>query len=212
MAKFVTAFGRSNSGAGSMVAVGAAVGDRVIGLLWQSPNGTLLRVPATYVEPVITVADQVQTPYPLISTVAYGGAAPVFTDILGATSTAPQGTTNRTPDYANGTFIVLLEPGLVMSANGAIAATEGKVVVTKAGVCAMTIADPTNLTDDLKELTIVSATAQAHTLSNAAGSGFNNGGASSDVGTFGGAIGDGITLIAYGGKWLVKSKTNVTLA
>jgi hypothetical protein len=101
-----------------------------------------------------------------------------------------------------------------VTANGAISIPTANTTyyITKAGVAAMTLADPTATTHDGLTLTFISTTAQAHTLSNAAGSGFNAGGAASDIGTFGGAIGDGITLTAYGGKWLVVSKTNVTLA
>lgn len=103
------------------------------------------------------------------------------------------------------------KPHQVASASGAVVIKESTVVITKAGVAALTIADPA-AADDGIEMTFISATAQAHTLSNAAGSGFNAGGAGSDVGTFGGAIGDGITIVAYNTKWLVKDKTNVTLA
>lgn len=99
-----------------------------------------------------------------------------------------------------------------LGASGAVVIRPGTVVITKAGVAALTIADPTSGVHDGLEMTFISSTAQAHTLSNAAGSGFNAGGAGADVGTFGGAIGDGITIVAYGGKWLVKDKTNVTLA
>ena len=101
-----------------------------------------------------------------------------------------------------------------VTANGAISIPTANTTyyITKAGVAAMTLADPTATTHDGLTLTFISTTAQAHALSNAAGSGFNAGGAASDIGTFGGAIGDGITLTAYGGKWLVVSKTNVTLA
>lgn len=97
------------------------------------------------------------------------------------------------------------------SADGAITIKSGVVYVTKAGVCAMTIADPTATTDDGKILTIISTTANAHTLDNSAGSGFNAGGGSKDVGTFGGAKGDGITITAYQGKWYVIGSVNVTL-
>lgn len=100
----------------------------------------------------------------------------------------------------------------VMGASGAVTIKPGAVVITKAGVAALTLADPTAGVHDGLEMTFISATAQAHTLSNAAGSGFNAGGAGSDVGTFSGSIGDGITIVAYAGKWLVKFKTNVTLA
>lgn len=99
----------------------------------------------------------------------------------------------------------------VMANSGAVVIKESTVVITKAGVAALTIADPTTGVHDGLEMTFISSTAQAHTLSNAAGSGFNSGGAGTDVGTFGGAIGDGITIIAYAGKWLVKDKTNCTL-
>lgn len=104
------------------------------------------------------------------------------------------------------------------SASGAVSLKSGTLVITKTGsLAALTIADPTSGApsaggDDGKELTVIAGTAYAHTLSNAAGSGFNSGGSASDVGTFGGAIGDNIQLIAYGGKWLVKSVRNVTLA
>lgn len=100
------------------------------------------------------------------------------------------------------------------SSNGAVSipSYSADYFVTKAGVCALTIADPTSGTHDGVELTFISTTAQAHTLSNAAGSGFNNGGSAKDIGTFGGAIGDRITIVAYQGKWYVKDSLNVTLA
>lgn len=100
----------------------------------------------------------------------------------------------------------------VLGASGAVTIKPGTVIITKAGVAALTIADPTTGVHDGLEMTFISATASAHTLDNSAGSGFNAGGAGSDVGTFGGAKGDGITLVAYAGKWYVKDKTNVTLA
>lgn len=102
----------------------------------------------------------------------------------------------------------------VISADGAI--TPGAVnmtyIVTKGSAAAITIADPTATTHDGATLTVISSTAFAHTISNAAGSGFNAGGAGTDVGTFGGAKGDNIVFKAYQGKWLVVSKVNVTLA
>lgn len=99
----------------------------------------------------------------------------------------------------------------VASADGAITQKEGTVFITKGSAAALTIADPTATTDDNKRLLVIATTAFAHTLSNAAGSGFNVGGAATDVGTFGGAKGDNIELIAYQGKWYVVGKVNVTL-
>lgn len=106
----------------------------------------------------------------------------------------------------------IIPPKQVASASGAITIKDGTVWLTKAGVAAMTLADPTATVDDGKTLRIISTTANAHTVSNAAGSGFNAGGASTDVGTFGGAKGDNLIVTAYQGVWLVVSKTNVTLA
>jgi hypothetical protein len=84
--------------------------------------------------------------------------------------------------------------------------------ITKAGVAAMTIADPTAGTHDGVELTFIATTANAHTLNNSAGSGFfSSGGSSKDVATFGGAIGDRITIVAYQGKWYIKDSLNITL-
>lgn len=110
----------------------------------------------------------------------------------------------------------VVEPYATIGADGAVTQKSGTLFVTKAGVCAMTIADPTSGApeaggDDGKVLTVIATTANAHTLSNAAGSGFNAGGAATDVGTFGGAKGDNIVVQAYQGKWYVVSKTNVTL-
>jgi hypothetical protein len=100
-----------------------------------------------------------------------------------------------------------------VTADGAITipTADKTFYITKAGVAAMTIVDPTATTHDNIKLTFISTTAQAHTLSNAAGSGFNDGGAGGDVGTFGGAKGDNITICAYQGKWYVDRKVNVTL-
>lgn len=102
------------------------------------------------------------------------------------------------------------------SGDGAIAITAANKVyfITKAGAAAMTIVDPTATTHDGVALTFIATTANAHTLSNAAGSGFfSSGGASKDVATFGGAIGDGFTIIAYQGKWYIDPRgvTNITL-
>lgn len=119
---------------------------------------------------------------------------------------------------------LLIKDGVALSptAVGAVAA-DGAITIpaynkhffiTKAGVAAMTIVDPTATTHDGVTLTFVATTANAHTLSNAAGSGFfSSGGASKDVATFGGAIGDGLTIIAYQGKWYIdpRGTTNITL-
>lgn len=101
---------------------------------------------------------------------------------------------------------------VAMAASGAIVVKEGTVYVTKAGVAALTLADPTATTDDGKVLRIVSATANAHTIDNSAGSGFNAAGSGGDIGTLGGAKGDNLVVTAYQGKWYVISSVNCTMA
>jgi hypothetical protein len=109
-----------------------------------------------------------------------------------------------------------VEPIAAVTADGAIAisATNKTYFITKAGVAAMTIVDPTATTHDGVTLTFIATTANAHTLSNAAGSGFfSSGGGTKDVATFSGAIGDGLTITAYQGKWYIdpRGTTGITL-
>jgi hypothetical protein len=113
----------------------------------------------------------------------------------------------------NGDFVNVRDAYEIQAIDGAVVITpENKNhFVTKAGVCALTVADPTAGLHDGTVLRFVATTANAHTLSNAAGSGFNAGGATKDVATFGGAIGDGLTIVAYGGKWHLVASTNITL-
>jgi hypothetical protein len=104
-------------------------------------------------------------------------------------------------------------PVVPASADAAIAVVgySQSIYITKGGVCALTLANPTATTHDGARLTIIATTAHAHTVSNAAGAGFNGGGAGADVATFGGAIGDNMVVEAYQGKWYVISLLNVTL-
>lgn len=99
---------------------------------------------------------------------------------------------------------------IVYTANGALTIQTGTHLLTKAGVLAATLAAPSTAQNGTR-MTIVSTTAQAHTVTQTT-PGFNNGSTASDVGTFGGAVGDNIIIEAYNGIWHVISKTNVTLA
>lgn len=107
-------------------------------------------------------------------------------------------------------------PLVAVTADGAITipSVSTTYFLNKAGVAALTLANPTAGTHDNVTLTFISTTAQAHTVSNAAGSGFfSTGGSGKDVATFGGAIGDGFACVAYNGKWYIDPRgvTNVTL-
>lgn len=94
--------------------------------------------------------------------------------------------------------------------NGAITIKNGVCLLNKAGAIAATLANPTDVTDDHKRLSVRSLTAQAHTLTLTGG--FGNGGTGEDVATFSGVIGDGIELIAFGGKWYITGSHQVTVA
>ena len=90
--------------------------------------------------------------------------------------------------------------------SGAVASIAGGIVkITKAGVCALTLAAPVY---DGVTLVVTSKTAAAHTLTVTGGAGA----AAQDVGTFGGAINDSCTLVSAGLEWHVVSTRNVTFA
>lgn len=98
-------------------------------------------------------------------------------------------------------------PSEIDDTNGAIGIVAGSVFLTKAGVAAMTLAAPV-AADNGKVLRIIATTANAHTVTCPAAT-IN---AASAIGTFGGAAGDNIVLVAYNLKWYVVSKVNVTLS
>ena len=95
--------------------------------------------------------------------------------------------------------------------DGAVAtpASSNLVRITKASAAALTLAAP-SADQDGKTLTIVSTTAFAHTVTQAA-PGFNGGGGGSDVATFAAAVGNSISLVASGGVWYVTNLQGVTL-
>lgn len=84
----------------------------------------------------------------------------------------------------------------VASASGAITISNGVVIVTKAGVCALTLADPSTA-NNYDTIKVVSNTAYAHTVT----ADFN--GAGSAAYTFPAEAGATIEFMAYGGKWML---------
>lgn len=131
------------------------------------------------------------------------------------------GDTNVTNLVASGTITasgmtvggeqVLGDDLQVASADGAITVKNGIVVITKGTAAALTLAAPTATTDDYKRLTVVSTTAAAHTVTQTT-PGFNNLGASGDVGTYGAAAGNTLVVIAYQGVWYTENAKGVTIA
>lgn len=134
-----------------------------------------------------------------------------FEDVTATTVTATI-TGNITGNVTGNVTGGIKESVTLVSADGAIAipTVNTTYFITKAGVAAMTIVAPAT-SDNGVRLTFISATANAHTL-DMASSGINEG--SADIGTFGGAKGDGVTIIAYNQHWyeVPGSNTNVTFA
>jgi hypothetical protein len=93
-------------------------------------------------------------------------------------------------------------------AAGAILPLPGLHMLNSGAASAMTLAAP-SIGEDGMELNIVAKTDDAYTVT--AADGFNVAGTTSDVATFGGAVGDNFTIQALDGRWTVKNLTNVTL-
>ena len=100
-----------------------------------------------------------------------------------------------------------------VAASGTITmpSTSQEYVITKAGVGTITLGEPTATTHDGIAISVVSQSAYAHVVTHGGAAGFNNNGTTTDVATFGGAVGDGFTAFAYQGAWYTTNLTNVTL-
>lgn len=110
------------------------------------------------------------------------------------------------PDITNGNPIA---PGyLVLADSGAVTIADGRVFLTKATASAITIDNPPVAMNGAT-LHIISTTAAAHTVTYTAG--FGGGTTARDVATFGGAINDGMVIVAHNGTWQISSTRNVTL-
>jgi hypothetical protein len=88
-------------------------------------------------------------------------------------------------------------------------------ILTKGGAAAITLGapvagKPSAGGQDGFQIKFIAGSAQAHVVTNAS-PGFNGGGSSKDVATFGGALGDQLSLEAYNGAWYIVSATNITL-
>lgn len=90
------------------------------------------------------------------------------------------------------------------SVDGALTVAPGIHLLTKAGVNAMTLANPATDQDGLT-MTIVSTTANAHTVTLATG---YLGTSASDVLTFNNVVGHSVTLVAAKGVWAQVGTSN----
>lgn len=98
---------------------------------------------------------------------------------------------------------------VVASGDGAIVVQPSTVIITKGTASALTLAAPVATVDDGTEIDFVSTTGAAHTVTHTPG--FGGGTTSRDVATFGGAINDGLGIVAYQGVWYLRQTRNVTL-
>ena len=147
-------------------------------------NGELAKVMAvngTLVDLQRGVRGTVAKAHGILSSFVYGTAAD-----FAATNTGPTAVADGIYTYG---------------VSGAVSVLPGLHLLTSGGALTMTLASPSPAEDGMK-LTIMSITAQTHTVSNAAGNGFDALGASYDVATFGGAVWDNFTVMAVGGNWV----------
>lgn len=107
-------------------------------------------------------------------------------------------------------------PSAISAASGAITPGAEEVFLTRAGVSALTLANPiagaVGITstgqDGFASLTVTDTTGNAHTITTGA-NGING---SLHVATFNGTKGSTITFIPYSGSWWVKCSSGVALS
>lgn len=99
--------------------------------------------------------------------------------------------------------------GWTYATAGALRIQNGVQNIGSAGALAMTLAAPAVYQNGIT-MVLLATTAQAHTVTYTAG--FWGTTTSSDVATFGGAIGDFLVVEAVNGTWRVLSQKNITIA
>ena len=139
-----------------------------------------------------------------------------FTNVVASGTLAVTGAATFADDLTvTGTLTGTLVPPQVVDADGdgAITIQTSIVFITKGSAAALTLAAPTVDDDDGVTIWIIATTAAAHTVT-ATTIGFNALNTDGDLGTFGGAVGDGIGVMAFQGEWYVipGSNLNVTLS
>ena len=94
-------------------------------------------------------------------------------------------------------------------ATATVPAATGNYVFTYSGVTAVTLVAPTATTMDGMIITFTSSTAYAHTVTCSGGIG--TGGSQTGVLTFAAHPGASVTLMSYGGYWMIIANNLVTL-
>lgn len=199
---------KTNGGLAPSVATSTTVGAATLSatafntISWTAPQGQGAPTPVTY------------DVYRTVGGVAQGLIAANLT----ATSLVDNGlvanTAPTTPPF-NTTQLQLQavqDPVTVAAASGAIT-SPGLVMITAAGVAALTLAAPiagpqSSGGQDGMSVSFIAATAQAHTVTTPA----NKINGSLHIATFAAAIGNAITFRAYNGIWYSTTNVNVTLS
>ena len=96
----------------------------------------------------------------------------------------------------------------VFSASGAIQQRTSQVFLKGSSALAMTLANPTSGVQDGMTIEIIETSTGAHTVT----TGSNGINGADHVATFGGAAGDNLVLVAFGGVWYVESSVGITLS
>ncbi len=114
-------------------------------------------------------------------------------------------------NWEGGAIGTLNTARIALATNGAIDShTSARYVATKAGVLAMTLAAPTDVTDNGVRIELFSDTANAHTLTATAL--LDTGSANAAIATFAAFKGAGVVLEAYGARWKVISQIGITFS
>jgi len=104
-----------------------------------------------------------------------------------------------------------LQTKQIISASGAgkISLSNPLVIITAGATATLTLPAPASPAQDGLELSIISTTGFAHTVT-ATGL-FNNGTAAVNLATFAAFSGANLQLVAFGGEWYVTSQNAVTI-
>ena len=199
---------------GALTVAGAVTGGSFVGAVSNDLNGAELILDAD-ADTSITADTDDQIDILISGADDFQFTANTFTALSGSTikTNTIAETTAATGVTVDG---LLIKDGIAgsiqaITGDGAITIASGaRVVLSKGAAAAITIATPTATTHDGFLITVVSLTAQAHVITSAT-DGFNDKGASGTA-TFGGAIGDSVTLMAYQANWYVVGKVNITIA
>ncbi len=97
----------------------------------------------------------------------------------------------------------VLNPQQVIAGDGAITIRNGSVILTKSSAAAITLAAPTAAQAGTV-ISVLSTTAQAHVITSVIN-------AASTTATFGGAVADRVSFVAYNLRWWVIDALNITL-